>query len=137
MSIENKRVVVYVAHSIVRDVTLFRLELLGIHAIGVGSDEEMQAELAAAVPDAVVFDLDLDDGAGLRWTEKIAADECTSHVPILCFSSRGDLQEAEDAFRAGARGFLIVPFDPIVFEDKLLNLIQQAQNRPVAERLLS
>lgn len=126
MNIEGKRVVVYAAHPTVIDVTIFRLELLGIDAIGVTSTEAMSQSLAAALPDAVLIDLDLDDNEGMRWTEKLAADECTSHIPILCLSSQGDLQEAEDAFKAGARAFLISPYDPIVLEDKLLALMEQA-----------
>ena len=136
MNIEGKRVVVYAASSTVMNVTIFRLELLGMEAIGVSSADEMTAALSAALPDAVLIDLDLADGEGMRWTEKIAGDECTSQIPILVISSQGDLQEAEEAYWAGARGFLIAPYDPVVLEVRLLDLMRQASERVVEAQLL-
>ena len=126
MNIEGKRVVVYVDNPTVLEVTVFRLQLLGMDVKGVSASEDMSAELETALPDAVLIDLDLPQGEGLRWTEKLAAEECTSHIPIMVLSCQGDLQEAEDAFKSGAREFLIAPYDPIVLEDKLLSLMQQA-----------
>lgn len=90
--------------------------------------DEMSSALAAGLPDAVLIDLDLDGGEGIRWVEKIASDECTSHIPIMCLSSRGDLVEVENAFNSGARSFLISPYDPVVLETKLVALLDRVSS---------
>ena len=129
VNFEGKHVVVYAADATVLNVTLFRLELIGINAQGATSDAEMTQALEVAVPDAILIDIDLDEGDGLYWIEKVAADQHTSHVPVMCMSSRGDLPLAESAFKAGARGFLIIPFDPSLLERKLLGLFQQPSSQ--------
>lgn len=127
MNIENKRVIVYVSHPTVLEITTFRLEMIGIDAVGVATDEEMTEAIAQEPPSAVLIDLDLQDSQGLYWIEKIAADENTSHIPIMCLSVQGDLGQAETAFKAGARGFLVAPYDPILLESKLLDLLENAE----------
>ncbi|OYP34434.1 two-component system response regulator [Rhodopirellula sp. MGV] len=124
MKPHTRHVLIYIAHPIVADVTEHRLGLLGIRVTNVHQDSEMAEAISGSLPDAVVVDLDLDQGAGLRWIESIASDECTSHIPILCLSSRGDLVEVEQAYKAGAIGFLVSPFDPIDLENKLIDAIR-------------
>ncbi|QDV81465.1 response regulator [Planctomycetes bacterium TBK1r] len=139
MNSEAKKILVYIAHPTVLEVTVFRLELLGMRTTGVSSSDEMTEALAEGLPDAVLIDLDLETGEGIRWVEKIASDECTSHIPIICISSRGDLVEVENAYKAGAKSFVISPYDPVVLESKLvalLNLVSEpiATLRDPAER---
>ena len=45
----------------------------------------------------------------------------------MCISEHGDLEQAETAFKAGGRGFLVAPYDPVVMEAKLLDLLQAAE----------
>lgn len=131
MNSKAKKILVYIAHPTVLEVTVFRLELLGMRPIGVSSSDEMSAALADGLPDAVLVDLDLEMGEGIRWVEQIASDECTSHIPVMCISSGGDLAEVENAFNAGAKSFLISPYDPIVLEQKLVALLDRL-SAPVA-----
>ena len=135
MNFENKRVIVYAAHPIILQITIFRLEMIGIDAIAVSSDEEMTEAISDSLADVVLIDLDLRDSRGLFWIEKIAADEATSHIPIMCLSAHGDLEQAETAFKAGARAFLVTPYDPILLEKKLLNLLEQAEVIATERRL--
>ncbi|WP_182865737.1 response regulator [Rhodopirellula sp. JC639] len=123
MNSKAKKILVYIAHPTVLEVTVFRLELLGMRTTGVSSSDEMADALTAGLPDAVLVDLDLEMGEGIRWVEKIASDECTSHIPIMCISSRGDLVEVENAYKAGAKSFVISPYDPVVLETKLVALL--------------
>lgn len=111
----------------VADVTEHRLGLLGMGVTRVTNEAAMSESISVSLPDAVIVDLDLDQGAGLRWIETIAADECTAHIPVLCISSRGDLVEVEQAFKAGAVGLLVSPFDPIDLENKLIQAMRNAE----------
>lgn len=123
MNVETKKILVYIAHPTVLEVTVFRLELLGMQATGVCTEEEMTDALASGLPDATI--IDLESGDGIRWVERIASDECTSHIPIMCISSHGDLAEVESAYNAGAGCFLISPYDPVILEMKLVALLNQ------------
>ncbi|MCA9138828.1 MAG: response regulator [Planctomycetales bacterium] len=124
MNSKKKRILVYIAEPLVLDVTVFRLELLGMAVAGAQTPEDLSDALATALPDAVIIDLDPETPDGMRWVEKIASDEVTSHVPIMCLSSRGDLIEAEQAFKAGARSLLISPYDPVLLEEKLAGMLE-------------
>ncbi len=131
MNPNAKKILVYSAHPTVREVTVFRLELLGMLATGIADKEQMTASLGEGLPDAVLVDLDLEMGEGMRFVEDLASDECTSHIPVMCLSSRGDLVEVDNAFKAGAMGFLISPFDPVVLETKLAALLDREQSVPI------
>ena len=111
------------------EVTVFRLELLGMKVTPVDTEEAMTEALTSTLPDVVLIDLDLESGRGIRWVEQIASDECTAHVPIMCISSQGDLAEAESAFKAGARSFLISPYDPAILESKLQALLAVSDSK--------
>ncbi|MDM4016623.1 response regulator [Roseiconus lacunae] len=124
MKPHTEHVLIYIANPVVAEVTGHRLELLGLRVTSVSDGKEMSDSITASLPDAVIIDLDFDQGAGLRWIESIASDECTSHIPVLCLSSRGDLGEVEQAYRAGAIEFLVSPFDPVDLENKLIDALQ-------------
>lgn len=124
---ESSRILVYLAHPDVLRLTAFRLRLLGFDAIDVATDQQMSDAISEALPDLVIVDLDLEEGAGSKWIERLASDECTNHIPIMCVSKEGDLQDAETAFKAGAREFLLIPYDPVQLEDKVDHLLYQSQ----------
>ena len=124
---EKPRILVYLTHPTVLAVTGFRLRLLGMNAIEINTDKAMADAMAVALPDLVIIDLDLADDAGLRWIERLASDECTNHIPVMCLSTKGDLQDAEAAFKAGAREFLLIPYDPVLLEDKVDVLLHQSR----------
>lgn len=131
--VEQERILVYIAHPTVLEVTTFRLDLMGMSSVGVSNGEAFSQALRDSLPDAVIIDLDLDTGEGMTWVEQLASDECTSHVPIMCISSRGELTEADAAYKSGARSFLIAPYDPVVMESKLRKMLDDAHAAKTAE----
>ena len=129
------RVLLYVSHPVLSEVTEFRLKLLGMHPVAVTSAEMMISEIEAAFPDAIIIDLDVDMGTGVAIVEKLASNEITSRIPILCVSAEADLPHVEEAFAAGASEFLIVPYDPIMLEDKMIAMVNAAEEeRAIRER---
>ena len=123
---DRERILIYIANPIVSDVTAFRLDLIGMEVVAVRSEQAFSQSLKESLPDAVIVDLDLQSGEGMRLIEQLASDECTSHLPVMCVSSRGDLTEAEAAYKAGVRGLLVAPYDPLVLESKLRHLLDEA-----------
>ena len=129
------RVLIYVSHPVLTEVTEFRLKLLGMNTVSVSSAAMMTAEIDASLPDAVIVDLDVDEGTGVQIVERLASNEITSRIPILCMSAEADLPHAEEAFAAGANEFLVVPYDPIMLEDKMIAMVKQAEEeREIRER---
>ena len=129
------RVLLYVSHPVLAEVTEFRLKLLGMHPVTVASAEMMTKEIDAALPDAMIIDLDVDEGTGVVVVERLASNEITSRIPILCISAEADLSHAEAAFEAGANEFIVVPYDPIMLEDKMVAMVKRAEEeREIGER---
>ena len=131
----ESRVLLYVSHPVLAEVTEFRLKLLGLSTVSVASAEMMTTEIDSSLPDAMIIDLDVDEGTGVQIVERLASNEITSRIPILCMSAEADLPHAEEAFAAGANEFLVVPYDPIMLEDKMVAMFKQAEEeREIRER---
>ena len=128
MNDTQTRVLLYVSHPVLAEVTAFRLHLLGLAPIIANSGSMLFAKLDEALPDVVIVDLDVDTGSGLQIIEQLSSNEVTSLIPILCMSAEGDLNTAEKAFAAGAREFLVVPYDPVTLEEKIIRLVARAAN---------
>ncbi|MEX2121098.1 MAG: hypothetical protein WD847_16015, partial [Pirellulales bacterium] len=56
--------------------------------------------------------------------QRLSSEERTSRVPIMAFSSSGDLDDVERAFTAGAKEFVVTPYDPAVLQRKLQALLE-------------
>ena len=121
------RLAVLLADPVLRAVTARRLELLG-YAVALTEDPAALPVAAAdAAADAVLVDLDLPDGAGLRAVERLAADEHTAGLPVLGLAGDGPMRQLEEAFAGGVGDFLIVPYDPALLETKVAALLAGAE----------
>ncbi len=126
------RILVYASHPILAALTQFRLRLLELSPVVVTNEQEWQAEILHSLPSLVIIDLELSSGMALSLIEQLACNEVTSRIPVLCMSSEGDLSTAEKAFQAGASDFLVVPFDPILLENKVRQLLSKPEQRLAA-----
>lgn len=133
------RILLYIADPIVAQVTSFRLRLRGITSFNASTMDQLDEQMDEALPDAFIVDLDAEDHGGLQIVEKLTSNEVTSRIPILCMSAEGDLPHAEEAFHAGAHQFLVVPYDPIVFERKVVEMIEtaEAERRQLEQKTLA
>lgn len=125
---DNKSIIlIFAAEPIVAELTSHRLQLLDLHPIVLNNEQEFEEQLAACLPSLIMIDLDLTEFSAMALIEKLSSDELTSRIPVLCMSAEGDLDRAERAFQAGAREFLVLPYDPLVMEQKLLRSLANAQ----------
>lgn len=108
------------------DLTAFRLELLGYEVWAVHSAEAAHKALAERLPAAVLVDLVLPDADGCEFVSRLANDPRTADIPTLVLSADADLNRVEKAFVAGARDFLVTPYDPAVLQEKLSVLLDAA-----------
>lgn len=127
------KILILVSHPVLADVTAYRLRLHDMEPTVLHSAKDLDQKLGESLPDLIMIDLDLADCDGMQITEKLASDEITSRIPVLCMSAEGDLPTAEQAYRAGAREFLVVPYDPIVLEDKVIRLVTESMAKQEQE----
>jgi DNA-binding response OmpR family regulator len=108
------------------DITAFRLELLGYEVIAKESAELALKWLADDLPSAVIVDTTLPGMDGIEFINRLSNDLRTSEVPVMVISTNSDLEDVQKAFTAGADEYLVIPYDPIVLEDKLERLASVA-----------
>lgn len=105
------------------DLTAFRLELSGYDVKTVHSAHDAFAAIQDDVPDIVITDLVLPDIDGCEFISRLAHDKQCEHVPIMVFSTNSALDQVEKAYAAGARQYLVTPFDPTVLDERVESLL--------------
>lgn len=111
------------ADDLLADLVAFRLELLGYAVTRIATGAQLVHRVHEAPPDVILLDIQQPDGDGLEIINRLTSDYETKNVPILVFSLDGELEIVEKAHAAGAKDFLVVPFDPAVLEHKVHRLL--------------
>lgn len=62
---------------------------------------------------ALLVDIQLPDGDGLRFLGQILESQNVQHIPILILSHQSEISKKVMAFSLGAEDFISKPFDPI------------------------
>lgn len=110
---------------ILRDITSFRLELLGYDVIAKNSAAQASLWLGSNMPSLVAVG-QFSDVDPIDFVNRLSDDERTSRLPVIYLSANSDLQEVQRAFNAGADEYLVTPYDPLVLEQKVLGLFAAA-----------
>ncbi len=92
-----------------REVLRRALELAGYEVRLTDSGSGALAEVASAVPDAVVLDIGLPDIDGLEVSRLLRREG--NRVPILMLTARDAVSDRIDGLDAGADDYLVKPFD--------------------------
>ena len=112
---------------VLADVTAFRLELLGYGVQWVNSGKAAKEQIAKSCPHLILLDTYLPDIDGIDFINQLSSDPETSMVPILVFSTDANLNSVQRAVAAGAKDYLVTPYDPSVLEEKIETLLALAQ----------
>lgn len=130
MPANTNRVFIFAAESIVGELTAFRLKLLEIAPVILNTEVALEAALQEGIPSLFIVDLDMTDIDATQLIERLSSDEITSRIPVMCMSTEGDMARAEKAYMAGARDFLVIPFDPTVLEKKVRSALDKQNSAP-------
>lgn len=84
---------------------------------------------------AVLIDIQLPDGDGLRFLTQISQEKKYKSIPILILSSHAEISNKVMAFTLGAEDFISKPFDPIELKIRVTAKIKRYQNEQGASRL--
>lgn len=121
---KNKHFILLVEDDpLLADITAFRLELLGFEVKTVESYEVALAVCEETRVDVIIVDLELAGMKGLELINQLQISETTHETPILVFSSDPNLDVVQKAFKAGAKDYLVTPYDPAVLEAKIERLL--------------
>jgi DNA-binding response OmpR family regulator len=77
---------------------------------------------------ALLIDIHLPDGDGLRFLTDLVNDERFKKMPILILSGRTDISNKVMAFTYGAEDFVAKPFDPIELHARVASKIRLRHN---------
>ena len=123
MSQDSPMILLIEDEPVLAEVTGFRLELLGFEFETATSSEETFQAIHRRMPEAIVLNLGSPDLDGFALLERLSNDPTTSPIPIMAVSDNADLDEVERAYAAGAKDYLVIPYDPTMLEEKLGRLL--------------
>lgn len=111
-----------------REITSFRLELLGYRVITKITADEANQQLMENLPDLIAVG-HVAEMESIEFLNHLSNDPRTNELPVIYLSGSADLSEVQRAYNAGADEFLVTPFDPLVLEKKVEGLLLAAAAR--------
>jgi CheY-like chemotaxis protein len=113
--------------AILLEITAFRLELLGYEVVPTDSGERALDWLQNNLPTMVIADQFLPGIDGYELLNRLSNDIRTSDLPVIFLSVNSDLEDVKKAYNAGADEYLVIPYDPVVLEQKVERLATAMQ----------
>jgi len=107
------------------------LGLEKIDSCGVGNGKAALEQLSGESFDAVILDLKLPDMSGLEVIEQM--QHTGIHTPVIMISAHGEIPDAVQALKSGARDYLVKPFDPAELSIRLRSLIDNKRRENTLE----
>lgn len=111
---------------ILREITAFRLELLGYEVVSWEGAHQANVWLQGQLPGLILVGQVAETGA-LEFLNHLSNDQRTSEIPVVFLSGSSDLDEVQKAYNAGADEFLVTPYDPLMLEKKVQGLLVATQ----------
>lgn len=107
--------------------TLIEQSLKEFMVVTVVSLKAAEIELSKSVFDAILLDIELPDGDGLRFFTKLTHEQKFKKVPTLILSGHGEISNKLMAFSIGVDDFITKPFDPLELNARLSSKIKKEQ----------
>ena len=128
MPLQNATILLIEEEPTLREITSFRLELLGYQVVTKITADEANQVLMGTLPDLIAIG-HVAEMESIEFLNHLSNDPRTSELPIIYLSGNSDLDQVQRAFNAGADEFLVTPYDPIVLEKKIEGLLLAAAER--------
>jgi len=126
MSLQDATILLIEEEPTLREITAFRLELLGYQVMTKITADEADKVLLEKLPDLIAVG-HVAEMESTEFLNHLSNDPRTSELPIIYLSGSADLDEVQRAYNAGADEFLVTPYDPLVLEKKVEGLLAAAQ----------
>lgn len=105
--------------------TLVEVSLPDFDVVCVGSISAAVSALKETSFSALLVDINLPDGDGLRFLGDISRQSETRNLPVLILSDRTEISNKVMAFSLGAEDFIAKPFDPIELRARVASKIKK------------
>jgi DNA-binding response OmpR family regulator len=99
------------------------------------SIKEAEALLPTGDFEAVLLDIELPDGDGLKFYAKLSHDQKLKSIPVLVLSGHAEISNKLVAFSIGAEDFIAKPFDPLELSARVHSKIQKRRQGATEKRL--
>jgi len=127
MSRQASQILLVEEDATLREITAFRLELLGYEVVQAESAERALEWLQNSLPTLMIVDQFLPGMDGVELLNRLSNDIHTSEIPVIFISVNSDLDDVQKAYNAGADEYLVIPYDPVVLETKVERLTAALQ----------
>ncbi len=128
MSLQGATILLIEEEPTLREITSFRLELLGYQVVTKITADEANLSMAEKLPNLIAVG-HVAEMESIEFLNHLSNDPRTSELPVIYLSGSADLDEVQRAFNAGADEFLVTPYDPLVLEKKVGGLLVAAEMR--------
>jgi DNA-binding response OmpR family regulator len=122
MSLQSYTILLVEEEPLLREITTFRLELLGFHVVAWEGADQANQWLQAQLPQLIIVGQVADTGS-LDFLNHLSNEQLTREIPVVYLSTSSDLEDVQKAYNAGADEFLVTPFDPLMLEKKVQGLL--------------
>lgn len=106
----------------------FVLRSRGLDVITAGSAQAARAELALAVPAAILMDVQLPEVDGLTLTRELRTDPRLATIPIVAVTAYAMARDRLAAMDAGCDAFVSKPIDTQALGDLVTELVRRGRN---------
>lgn len=104
------------------DVVAYTAGCISDYRLAVAKDGREGFELACdLIPDLIITDVMMPYMDGFEMTQRLRADERTSHIPIIMLTAKADIESKMEGIERGADAYLEKPF----YKDELLLRIRK------------
>jgi two-component system response regulator MprA len=109
------------------------LVLGGYETVSAANGQEALAQVADAIPDALVLDIGLPDLDGLEVCRRLRG--AGNRVPVLILTARDAIEDRIDGLDAGADDYLVKPFDVGELKARLRALLRRTSGDEAPDAL--
>jgi DNA-binding response OmpR family regulator len=108
--------------------TLVQESLRDYDVICVKTIKEAEQLISENTFSALLFDIQLPDGDGLRFATQLLQNDKFKMIPLLILSDHTDISNKVMAFTFGVEDFIGKPFDPIELRARITSKIRRRQS---------
>ncbi len=115
-------------------ITQSLVENLGFSCVVADNGQLALDILNTTAIDLILMDCQMPVLDGFKTTQQIRAAETDSHIPIIALTANAMQEDAQKCFDAGMDGFLTKPIDKTLFEQTLLDTLEELINERELEQ---
>ena len=101
-----------------------RLRANGYDVITAGNGAEGLEKARKEAPDLILLDIVMPQMNGHETLSKLKESSETKSIPVIMFTSKGQVDDVERATYGGAIDYIVKPFDPIVLLSKIKKVLE-------------